>query len=96
MRVMLRVAIDTDRANRMMAEGTLGSTIEEILAGIGPEAVYFHTLGGRRAITLVADVPDGASMPSLNEPFWQHLGATVEVEPVLTADELGVGLSRLG
>lgn len=57
---------------------------------------YFHTRDGRRAITLVVDAPDGATLPSLAEPFWLQLGATVEAVPVMNAEELGVGLGRLG
>jgi hypothetical protein len=46
--------------------------------------------------TLVIDAPDGATLSSLAELMWLQLGATVEVVPVMNAEELGVGLSRLG
>jgi hypothetical protein len=96
MRLMLHVAMDTEKSNQMVRDGSMGPTIEGILAKLNPEAAYFHTASGRRGFTLVVDAPDGASLPSFAEPMWLQLGATVEVEPVMNAEELGIGLSRLG
>jgi hypothetical protein len=96
MRMMLHVAMDTERSNQMVLDGTIGSTIEGIVDTLKPEAAYFHVWDGRRGMTLVIDAPDGATLPSLVEPFWLQIGATVEAVPVMNADELGVGLSRLG
>jgi len=96
LRIMLHVAMDTEKTNQLVLDGTMGSTIQEILAKLKPEAAYFHPTDGRRGFTLVIDAPDGATLPSLAEPFWLQLGATVEVVPVMNAEELGVGLSRLG
>jgi hypothetical protein len=93
---MLHVAMDTEKTNQMVLDGTIGSTIEGILAKLKPEAAYFYPVDGRRGFTLVIDAPDGATLPSLGEPFWLQLGATVEVVPVMNAEELREGLSRLG
>jgi hypothetical protein len=95
MRLMLHVAMDTQKTNQLVLDGTMGSTLEGILAKLKPEAAYFHAADGRRGFTLVIDAPDGATLPSLAEPMWLELGATVEVVPVMNAEELGVGLSRL-
>lgn len=96
MRIMLHVAFDTDKTNQMVRDGTMGHTIEGILERLRPEVVYAHAAQGRRGLTLVVDAPDGATLPSLAEPFWLELGASVDAVPVMTAEELGVGLSRLG
>jgi hypothetical protein len=96
MRLMVQVAMDTEKSNQLVRDGAMGSTIEGILATLEPEAAYFHAVAGRRGFTLVIDAPDGATLPTLAEPMWLQLGATVEVVPVMNADELGVGLSRLG
>lgn len=95
MRLMLRVAMDTDRTNELILAGTMGSTIEEILAKLKPESAYFHATDGGRGFTLVIDAPDAASLPSLVEPLWLQVGATIDVIPVMNAEELDVGLSRL-
>jgi hypothetical protein len=96
MRLMLHVAMDTQTSNQLVRDGVMGSTIEGILAKLEPEAAYFYAVDGRRGFTLVVDAPDGATLPSLAEPMWLQLGATVEAVPVMNAEELGVGLSRLG
>jgi hypothetical protein len=93
---MLQVSMDTEKTNQMVREHTIGPAIETILAKLKPEAAYFHAADGRRAFTLVVDAPDGATLPSLAEPMWLELGATVEAVPVMTAEELAEGLSRLG
>jgi hypothetical protein len=93
---MLHVAMDTEKSNQLVLDGSMGSTIEGILAQLEPEVAYFHAAGGRRGFTVVVDAPDGATIPSLAEPMWLQLGATVEVVPVMNAEELGIGLSRLG
>jgi hypothetical protein len=93
---MLQVALDTEKSNQMVLDGTLGPTVEGILGKLTPEAVYAHARDGRRALTLVIDAPDGATLPSLAEPFWLQLGATVEAVPVMSAEELATGLARLG
>ena len=96
MRLMLTVEMDTPISNKLVAEGKMGPVMQGILGKLAPEATYFYARGGRRAIMLVVDAPDGASLPSLAEPFWHQLGASVEAVPVMNPEELGVGLSRLG
>lgn len=44
----------------------------------------------------VVDITDEASIPSLAEPFWPQLNATVDIHPCMNADELMEGLKRLG
>jgi len=41
MRMMLRVTFPTDRFNEMTKAGTVGPTIQKILADTQPEAMYF-------------------------------------------------------
>src|SRR4051794_25511077 len=96
MRMMLTVEMNTETSNRLVASGDMGGVIQGILAKLQPEVAYFHARDGRRAITLVVDAPDGATLPSLAEPFWLELGATVEAIPCMDASELATGLGRLG
>lgn len=95
MRVMLHVAMDTEKTNQMVKDGSMGPTIQAILGKLKPEAAYFYAASGRRGFTLVVDAPDGATLPSLAEPMWLEFGATVEAMPVMNAEELAEGLSRL-
>jgi hypothetical protein len=96
MRMMLLVELDTPTANGVIRDGRIEELLNGILEALRPEAAYFYGRGGRRAFTLVVDAPDAASLPSLAEPFWMELNASVEAFPCMNADELREGLSRLG
>jgi hypothetical protein len=94
-RVLLNVEIDTEKGNELIEAGRMGEVMEGILSKLKPEASYFYPRNGRRAMTLVVESADNASLMSLAEPFWIQLGARVEAVPCTNADELREGLSRL-
>ncbi len=95
MKMMLLVEMDTAAGNAVINEGRMKEVMDGILGKLKPEAAYFHARGGRRAMTLVVDCADEASLPSLAEPFWLELSASVESFPVMDAAQLAEGLSRL-
>jgi hypothetical protein len=94
--MMIRAELDTAISNKGVSEGTIGEGLAAMLEMLKPEAAYFHPANGRRAITLVVDVADPAAVVPILEPFWLQLGATVEMFPCMTAEELRIGISRLG
>lgn len=96
MRVLVNVEIETAKGNELIESGRMGEVMEGIIGKLKPEASYFYPRNGSRAITLVVDAADNASLAVLAEPFWGQLGAKVEVLPCMNVEELGDGLSRLG
>ena len=96
MRTMLVVELDTEASNKTIAAGSMEKTMEELLGTLKPEAAYFYPHNGHRAMTLVVDAPDEASIVTLCEPFWLQLNAKVEAFTCMNADELRTGLGRLG
>ena len=48
MRMLLRVSIPVETGNAAAKAGTLGPTIERILANLKPEAAYFYRSEERR------------------------------------------------
>ena len=57
MRTLLRVSIPADTGNAAAKAGTLGSTVERILADLQPEAAYFFTDdSGNRSGSIVFDL----------------------------------------
>jgi hypothetical protein len=95
-RMLMNIEIDTAKGNELIGSGRMGEVMGALMGNLKPEASYFYARNGRRAVTLVADVPDAASIPSLAEPFWLEFNARVEAFPCMNADELGEGISRLG
>lgn len=96
MRTMLLVELDNNAASKAIADGSMGKSLEEVLGTLKPEAAYFYPHNGHRAMTLVVDAPDEASIVTMCEPFWTQLNASVELIPCMSADDLRGGLSRLG
>ncbi|MFD4655401.1 hypothetical protein ACFWP2_07160 [Kitasatospora sp. NPDC058444] len=95
MRALLEVELDTATSNKLITDGTIAEGIQQTLAQLKPEAAYFLSRNGRRAMVFVVDIADEASIPSLAEPFWLQLNATVDIHPCMNADELLEGLGRL-
>ncbi|MBD0688995.1 hypothetical protein [Streptomyces sp. CBMA123] len=96
MRALLEVELDTAASNKLITDGTIGPGIQQTLAQLKPEAAYFLSRHGRRAMVLVVDIADEASIPSIVEPFWLQLDADVDLYPCMNADELLEGLKRIG
>ncbi|MFI9822305.1 hypothetical protein ACIHFC_17825 [Streptomyces sp. NPDC052013] len=95
MRVMLRATLDTDKANDVIRSGKMPELMKEIMDRLHPEAAYFGPLGGRRTCLLVVDLQDSSQIPPTGEPFFSQLNATVEMTPVMNAEDLQKGLSEL-
>lgn len=95
MRTMLMVELDTEASNRTVADHTMGKTLEDVLGMLKPEAAYFYPYHGHRAMTLVVDAPDEASLVAMVEPLW-HQNAKIEAIPCMNAEDLRAGLGRLG
>ena len=89
MRMLLRVSIPPEAGNAAAGNGTLGTTIEQILAALKPEAVFFYADdNGNRAGSIVFDIKDASQIPSVAEPWFMAFNATVSLRPVMTPQDL--------
>ncbi|MFE2721066.1 hypothetical protein [Kitasatospora sp. NPDC059327] len=95
MRALLEITMDTETANRLIADGAVAEKFDRIMGDLKPEAAYFFARGGRRCQIVVIDVADEAALPSVCEPFWLEFNADVDVHLCMNADDLRVGLGRL-
>lgn len=98
MRMLVYVDMPIEPFNSMVRDGTAGEVIQEILAEIEPEAVYFSTMGnGHRGGILVVEVNDSSELPSIAEPFFLKFNADVDCRVAMTPEDLGrAGLEELG
>ncbi|MEV0532364.1 hypothetical protein [Kitasatospora sp. NPDC050463] len=96
MRALLEVTMDTETANKLIADGAVAEKFDRIMGELKPEAAYFFARGGRRSQIVVIDVADEASLPSICEPFWLEFNAEVDIHICMNAEELHAGLDRLG
>ena len=89
MRMLLRVSLPVESGNAAAKAGTLGSTIEKILADLKPEAAYFIADDdGNRSGSIVFDMQDQSQIPSVAEPWFLAFNAKLSIRPVMTPQDL--------
>src|SRR5215468_11088371 len=89
MRMLLRVSLPVDTANAAAKAGTLGSTINEIVTSMKPEAAYFYADDeGRRSGSIVFDLQEPSDIPAVCEPWFLAFNATVSLRPVMKPEDL--------
>jgi hypothetical protein len=87
--MLLRVSIPVETGNAAAKDGTLGSTIEGILADLKPEAAYFLADdNGNRSGSIVFDMKDTSQIPAIAEPWFLAFNAKVSIRPVMSPQDL--------
>jgi hypothetical protein len=87
--MLLRVSIPVETGNAAAKAGTLGSTIEKILADLKPEAAYFLADdNGCRSGSIVFDLKDSSDIPSVAEPWFLAFNAKISLRPVMNPQDL--------
>jgi hypothetical protein len=94
MRTLARVSIDTSVGNDAIKNGALGKVIESTMAMIKPEAAFFTTNAGKRCAYFVFDLKDVSDIPMICEPWFQELGAEVELSPAMAPGDVAAGLQK--
>ncbi|MSV35507.1 MAG: hypothetical protein EXQ47_07915 [Bryobacterales bacterium] len=95
--MLLRVSIPVETGNAAAKDGTLGSTIEGILAGLKPEAAYFFADDdGQRSGSIVFDMKDTAQIPAVAEPWFLAFNAKVSLRPIINPQDLAKAGPTIG
>jgi len=100
MRMLLRVSIPVEAGNAAAKAGTLGSTVEKIVADLKPEAAYFfNDDNGNRSGSIVFDLKDSSQIPAVAEPWYLAFNAKVSFRPVMNPQDLaaaGPSITKAG
>jgi hypothetical protein len=94
MRTMIRITIPVEAGNKGIQEGTLPKIIGGMVERLKPESAYFFADKGVRTGLMIVDFNDVSDIPSIAEPLFMGLNATVEFIPVMNAEELKKGISK--
>lgn len=94
MRMMLKIQMPVEEANKAIADGRLGKVISSTLDRLKPEAAYFSTIDGDRGGFFVFDLQNPNDIPSICEPFFFELHAKVELSPAMTPEDVKTGLAK--
>ena len=95
MRFMLTFRIPMDKGNAAVRDGTIGNILQSILDDLKPEAAYFADIEGARGGYLVVNMDDASQIPAIAEPIFLALGATVQVHPVFTPEDMPRAMEAL-
>lgn len=97
MRMLLRVSIPVDAGNAAAKAGTLGATVERIMADLKPEAAYFFADDdGCRSGSIVFDMKDTSQIPAIAEPWFLAFNAKVSFRPVMNPQDLAAAVPSIG
>src|SRR6185312_13994264 len=97
MRMLLRVSIPVETGNAAAKAGTVGSTVEQILAGLKPEAAYFYADDdGQRSGAIVFDMQDSSEIPAISEPWFLAFNAKVSLRPIMNPQDLAKAGPSIG
>jgi hypothetical protein len=88
MRFMLTVRIPPEEGNAAMKDGRFMPAFQSIVEELQPEAAYLTEIEGARGGYFVVNMDDASQMPAIFEPFFLGLGATVQIHPVFTPDDM--------
>lgn len=97
MRMLLRVSIPVEAGNAAARSGTLGSTVEKIVADLKPEAAYFFADdNGQRSCSIVFDLKDPSEIPGVAEPWFLAFNAKVSLRPIMNPQDLAKAGPAIG
>ena len=88
MRFLVTLSMNPEKGDQLIKEGRIGETMGSILDDLQPEAAYFTDVDGTRGGFLVVDMEDASQIPTITEPLFLQLGATVHMHPVMTPEDL--------
>jgi hypothetical protein len=92
MRMLLKVSIPVEAGNRALRDGSLPKTMMGFVEQMKPEAAYFGPEGGNRTAFFVFDLKDPSSIPSMAEPFFMNLSASIALIPVMNLQDMKDGV----
>jgi hypothetical protein len=92
MRMMLKITLPTEIANRAMKDGSFQIIMEDTMKRIKPEAAYFVADKGCRCAMLFFDMEKPSDIPAICEPLFMKTNAIIEIQPAMNADDLKNGL----
>ena len=87
MRFIVKATIPVEAGNALVRDPNFGKKMEDILADLKPDAVYYTLENGQRTICFVLQIADVSQFPAIFEPLWLALKAGIECLPAMDQAE---------
>lgn len=94
MRMMMRVTMPVETANKAIKDGSLPKIIKKTMDEIKPEAAYFTAENGKRTGYFFFEMKDSSQIPVIAEPLFMGLNAELDWLPVMNPADISVGLEK--
>ena len=94
MRMMMKVSIPVESGNKGVKEGMLPKTVMGFVDTMKPETAFFTAENGKRTAFFVFDLSDPTMIPTIAEPFFMNLNASIELAPVMNLAEMKAGVEK--
>jgi hypothetical protein len=94
MRMLLKLQMDVEAGNRAIKDGSFGEMLEHVMGQIKPEAAYFTAIDGKRTALIFFDLENASDIPAIAEPLFHGLNASLDLFPVMTAEDVQAGLAE--
>jgi hypothetical protein len=95
MRMMLKFTVPVEQGNAAIKDGSLGQTVDAVMAMLKPEASYFGPIDGMRCGMMFFEMTDAGQLVEYAEPLFLKLNAKVDIVPVMNADDLKRGFAAV-
>jgi hypothetical protein len=82
----MKVSMPVEAGNAV-AKGCF-DVLSKILAELKPEAAYFIADNGKRTGIIILNMDDVSQIPSIAEPFFLGLNASIEITPAMVPADL--------
>mgnify|MGYP001595580778 CR=1 FL=1 len=93
-RFLLKIQILVEAGNKSIIDGSLPKVVQSLLEKLKPEASYFFAESGKRTSYIFFSFNNASEIPAILEPLFMGLNASVELIPVMNAEELKSGLDK--
>jgi len=94
MRVMMKVSMPVEAGNRGVKEGILPETVMSFVEKMKPEACYFFPENGLRTALFFFDLENPMMIPTVVEPFFTNLNASIELTPAMNLEDMKAGVAK--
>ena len=94
MRMMLKATIPVEAGNTAIKDGTLPRTMQSMMERLKPEAAYFLAEDGKRTALFFFNMQDAWQIPSIAEPLFMGMNASLTIVPVMNGEDLQKGLAE--